>query len=175
MRVSHSFVIREKPPSKRYRIRSRHPPRLIRIFAVRVKKYWLLSYPLSTQQRLWWVHRSFCWFCLDVAHIWPWTFNIRFDLSQRWLFYTGSTRSFDRDRYWPWPLLTMTVTDLDIEIPQCYDGISKDEVADLYISGKVGKFCEFFVCHVVRWERHGNVRVFCTIQRVQISTHFLLK
>ena len=30
-----------------------HPPSLIRVFAVRVKKAWVLSYPLSAQQRLW--------------------------------------------------------------------------------------------------------------------------
>ena len=30
-----------------------HPPSLIRIFAVRIKKPWVLSYPLSTQQRHW--------------------------------------------------------------------------------------------------------------------------
>ena len=29
-----------------------HPPSLIRVFAVRSKKDWVLSYPLSTQQRL---------------------------------------------------------------------------------------------------------------------------
>ena len=30
-----------------------HPPSLIRVFAVHVKKAWFLSYPLSAQQRLW--------------------------------------------------------------------------------------------------------------------------
>ena len=29
-----------------------HPPSLIRVFAVRMKKAWVLSYPLSTQRRL---------------------------------------------------------------------------------------------------------------------------
>ena len=29
-----------------------HPPRLIRVFAVRMKKPWVLSYPLSAQRRL---------------------------------------------------------------------------------------------------------------------------
>ena len=32
-----------------------HPPSLIRVFTVRMKKAWILSYPLSTQQRLWWL------------------------------------------------------------------------------------------------------------------------
>ena len=53
----------------------RHLPSLIRVFAVRMKKAWVLCYPLSTQRRLWsdwadaqadlnlrWVHMSFCWF-----------------------------------------------------------------------------------------------------------------
>ena len=55
-------------------------PRLIRVFAVRMKKTWVLSYPLSAKRRsdwvdaqaylsLCWVHRSFCWFCHAVAHI----------------------------------------------------------------------------------------------------------
>ena len=30
-----------------------HPPSLIRVFSVRLKKAWVLSYPLSTQGRLW--------------------------------------------------------------------------------------------------------------------------
>ena len=30
-----------------------HPPSLIRVFAVRMKKTWVLIYPLSAQQRLW--------------------------------------------------------------------------------------------------------------------------
>ena len=30
-----------------------HPPSLIRVFAVCMKKPWVLSYPLSTQRRLW--------------------------------------------------------------------------------------------------------------------------
>ena len=32
---------------------SGHPPILIRVFAVRMKKNWVLSYPLSAQRRLW--------------------------------------------------------------------------------------------------------------------------
>ena len=60
-----------------------HPPRLIRVFAVCMKKPWVLSFPLSAQRRLWsdwvsaqadlslcWVHRSFCCFCLVAAQIW---------------------------------------------------------------------------------------------------------
>ena len=30
-----------------------HPPSLISVFAVRMKKEWVLSYPLSAQRRLW--------------------------------------------------------------------------------------------------------------------------
>ena len=44
-----------------------HPPSLIRVFAVRMKKAWVLSYPLSAQRRLWsdWedaqADLSLCW------------------------------------------------------------------------------------------------------------------
>ena len=43
-----------------------HPPSLIRVFAVRMMKPWVLSYPLSAQRRLWsdWAmqnqHRCIC-------------------------------------------------------------------------------------------------------------------
>ena len=44
-----------------------HLPSLIRVFAVRMKKHWVLSYPLSSQRRLWsdWADAqadlSLCW------------------------------------------------------------------------------------------------------------------
>ena len=59
-----------------------YPLNLIRVFAVRMKKPWVLSYPLSTQRRLWsdwedaqadlslrWAEHSLCWFCHDAAQI----------------------------------------------------------------------------------------------------------
>ena len=58
-----------------------HPPSLIRVFAVRMKKSWVLSYPLSAQRRLirlgrcpGWSEISldrmpFCWFCHEVAQM----------------------------------------------------------------------------------------------------------
>ena len=55
-----------------------HPPSLIRVFAVHLKKHWVLSYPLSALRRLWsdwadlslrWAQRLFCWFYYEVAHI----------------------------------------------------------------------------------------------------------
>ena len=55
-----------------------HPPSLIRVFAVCMKKAWVLSYPLSTQRRLWsdwvdaqadlslrWAHRHFVGFVMS--------------------------------------------------------------------------------------------------------------
>ena len=57
-----------------------HLPSLIRVFTVHLKKVWVLSYPLSAQQRLWsdWADaqadvsslgaQSFCWFCHEAAH-----------------------------------------------------------------------------------------------------------
>ena len=72
-----------------------HPPRLIRVFAVRMKKAWVLSYPLSAQRRRWsdwadaqadlslrWAHSHFVGFvmsrlicglekaCLTVQFLW---------------------------------------------------------------------------------------------------------
>ena len=58
-----------------------HPPSLIRVFAVSMRKTWVLSYPLSAQRRLirWggcpgWSEsllgaQSFCWFCHETAHL----------------------------------------------------------------------------------------------------------
>ena len=59
-----------------------HPPSLIRVFAVHMKKAWVLSYSLRAQRRLWsdwadaqadlslpWAHMSFCWFCRALAEM----------------------------------------------------------------------------------------------------------
>ena len=48
-----------------------HPPSLIRVFDVRMKKTWTLSYPLSAQRRLWsdWAHMPLCWFCHEPTQI----------------------------------------------------------------------------------------------------------
>ena len=52
-----------------------HPPSLIRVFAVRMKKTWVLSYPFSAQRRLWsdwadliclrWAHTYFVGFVMS--------------------------------------------------------------------------------------------------------------
>ena len=57
---------------------SGHPPNLIRAFAARIKKTWVLSYPLSAQRRLWsdsadaqadlslrWAHSHFVGFAMS--------------------------------------------------------------------------------------------------------------
>ena len=59
-----------------------HLPSLIRVFAVRMKKAWVLSYPLITQGRLlldwvdaladlslYWAHLPFCRLCHALAHL----------------------------------------------------------------------------------------------------------
>ena len=83
----------EPPHDKTYKMacassedsdQSGHPPSLIRVFAVRVRKVWVLSYPLSTQQRLWsncwadaqadlslhWVHSHFVGFVMRRLILW---------------------------------------------------------------------------------------------------------
>ena len=59
----------------------KHPPSLMRVFAVRMKKAGVLSCPLSAHRRLWsdWADaqadlsllgaQSFCWFCHEAAHV----------------------------------------------------------------------------------------------------------
>ena len=57
------------------------PPSLIKVFAIRMKNPWVLSYPCSARGRLWsdwvdtqadlslrWAHRSFGLFCHALAH-----------------------------------------------------------------------------------------------------------
>ena len=53
------------------------------VFDVHMKRAWVLSYPLSTQWRLWsdWAHRSFCWLCHEAAHI-SFSGFIRFDFTE---------------------------------------------------------------------------------------------
>ena len=59
-----------------------HPPSLIRVFTVRMKKAWVLSYPLSAQRRLWsdladaqadlslhWEHTHFCRICFSMGDL----------------------------------------------------------------------------------------------------------
>ena len=59
----------------------RHPPSLIGVFAVRMKKAWVLGYLLSTQHGLWsdwadaqaylslhWAHMPFFWLFHEAAH-----------------------------------------------------------------------------------------------------------
>ena len=65
-----------------------HPPSLIRVFTVRIKKAWVLSYPLSAQRRLirlggcpGWSEslldtQSFCWFCREATHFILFTFTV---------------------------------------------------------------------------------------------------
>ena len=61
-----------------------HPPSLIRVFAVHMKKAWVLSYPLSTQRRLWsdwadaqadpslrWEHSHFVGFVISRLNYFP--------------------------------------------------------------------------------------------------------
>ena len=73
-----------------------HPPSLIRVFAIRMKKAWVRSYPLSGQRRLWsdwadaqadlslrWAHTPFCRFYHAQAQLFvrsAWRLSIRHSL-----------------------------------------------------------------------------------------------
>ena len=61
-----------------------HPPSLIRVFAARMKKAWVLSYPLSSQSRLWsdWADAQ-----ADLSLRWAHSHFVGFDM--RWLIYTS--------------------------------------------------------------------------------------
>ena len=74
-----------------------HPPSLIRVFAVCLKKHWVLSYPLSALQRLIrlrgchadlslrWVHMPYCWFCHEAAQITSFFIRENYDLKSKHL------------------------------------------------------------------------------------------
>ena len=60
-----------------------HPTSLIRVFAVRMKKAWVLSYPLIAQRRLWsdWANAK-----ADLSLRWAHTHFIGFVMSRLILF-----------------------------------------------------------------------------------------
>ena len=68
-----------------------HPPSLIRVFAVRMKKAWVLSYPLSAQRRLWsdWANAQ-----IDLSLRWAHSYFVGFVMSRLiYLRYTWQTPS----------------------------------------------------------------------------------
>ena len=67
-----------------------HPPSLIRVFAVRMKKAWVLSYPLSTQWRLWsdWAEAQ-----ADLSLCWAHTHFVGFFMSRLICRWTGRQTS----------------------------------------------------------------------------------
>ena len=89
-----------------------HPPRLIRVFAIRIKEALVFSYPLSAQRRLWsnwadaqadlsprWVHTHFVGFVMSrlifeqafwegVQHLFEGNFALKFLQERRTVFTT---------------------------------------------------------------------------------------
>ena len=73
------------------------------VFAVRIKKHWVLSYPSSAQQRLWsdWVDaqadlslcwaQSFCWFSHKAAQVFcgPWLYLTGVSYYKGWFIWVG--------------------------------------------------------------------------------------
>ena len=96
-----------------------HPPSLIRVFAVRMKKPWVLSYPLSAPisyplsgcqsiRPVWgcpvWSEtslgaHSFCWFCPVVAHFY---FTMATAIFQNLSYEKGTNNYFG---WWLWPCM----------------------------------------------------------------------
>ena len=79
---------------------------LIKVFAVHMKKAWVLSFPVSAQRRPWsdWgesllAHRSFCWFCHAEAQLSFWYEAVsskkKFQLSFKILFGYIKTKVFN--------------------------------------------------------------------------------
>ena len=70
-----------------------HPPSLIRVFAVRMKKAWVLSYPLSAQRRLWsdWADAQ-----ADLSLDWTHTHFVGFAMAWLKLFTSSSLSDLRR-------------------------------------------------------------------------------
>ena len=81
-----------------------HPPSLIRVFALHMKKPWALSYPLSAQRRLW----------SDWADAQA---DAQADLSLRWAhtYFVGFVMSWLKS--WSWSLLMPCVNSKDTDQP----------------------------------------------------------
>ena len=88
-----------------------HPPSLIRVFAVRMKKALVFSYPLSVKRRLWsdwaaaqpdlslrWAHMPLCWFCHEAA-------QISFPLQQVFKFWLWKNKKKKKKNRWIWEKL----------------------------------------------------------------------
>ena len=91
-----------------------HPPSLIRVFAVRMKKAWALSYPLSEQRRLWldWANaqadlessmgaHSFCWFCHEAAQMTMRMAVMILSIQTHWHTCHISQRGIKSHKIWP--------------------------------------------------------------------------
>ena len=73
----------------------RHPPSLTRVFALRMKKAWVLSYPMSAQWRLWsdWAAAK-----ADLSLRWAHSHFVGFDMLRLKLLKSCSCLFFDTDR-----------------------------------------------------------------------------
>ena len=79
-------------------------PSLIRVFAVRMKKAWVLSYPLSAQRRLWsadaqadpnlrWAHSHFVGFVMRWLKChWTWKNQVEADIDRSKMFTNKITK-----------------------------------------------------------------------------------
>ena len=100
-----------------------HPPSLIRVFAVCMKKSWVLSYPLSTQRRPWsdWVDAQ-----ADLSLRWAHTHFVGFVMSRLSyvVYYLGmcpKCAPAQSDQAWNFCMQTgKTYQDVQAELCLCY-------------------------------------------------------
>ena len=149
-----------------------HPLSLIRVFAVCMKKAWVLSYQLSAQQRLWsawasalirlggcpgssesWLGtQSFCWFCHEAAHF---VFTSRIEQRhqighQRYEPFQRTTRCTTATR------LTILQTTLITSTTSSPLGLPLPPPLLVYLPGPSGRLCHHQQCPRDRGQSQGG-------------------
>ena len=164
-----------------------HPPSLIRVFAVRMKKTWVLSYPLSAQRRLWsdwadaqadlslrWAH--FCWFCHEAAHIivsYSYKVSINGENKQALLnlnihtSYFSHAVNYSHEYVTFWYVWNIRTTNFEILIGTSFSQMSNFRLvknSHVFVTPVNNSF-EFFTCVTIRansshvWQIRSNVKV----------------
>ena len=88
-----------------------HPPSLIRVFAVRMKKAWVLSYPLSAQPRFWsdWADAQ-----VDLSLRWAHSHFVGFVMSQLKFFMSLCKNVSDKIRGFVYSALVSVLSETNV-------------------------------------------------------------